>query len=407
MRTIPVQRWIANAAARFSGLYGAISTQARKAQCSRQAIYDQARNVQSTLKEEHSGGPRRKQLAQDNQVLRQDNVQLWDWVAQSVEFPPAQQQKFAATALAMGLSVTQTRVLLALILGPEAAPSRTTIHRWVQAAGEAAGKLLKRLDASCKSLILTGCLDEIFFHRRAVLVGIEPASMVWFLGIKSQALRGRDWAEQLQAWNHLGYVVADAGVALQAGITQSQRQRRRQGQSPLDSGLDVFHTQHEAQAALAISWNQVERCWKAYDLARHDVRRAQRKGVDARRANGNAQGGWVAVLKSFERYEAARSAWKNAETALQVFRPDGQLNHRAWAEAQMAAAIPALVGRAWGRVRNHLRPSETFTFLDRLHRELGQLPISDPLREAWCGSGGCVDSGPENRRKELSPEPAT
>ena len=30
--------------------------------------------------------------------------------------------------------------------------------------------------------MLVGCLDEIFFHGRAVLVGVAPASMVWFLG---------------------------------------------------------------------------------------------------------------------------------------------------------------------------------------------------------------------------------
>src|SRR5271157_3630 len=42
----------------------------------------------------------------------------------------------------------------------------------------------------CKALVLVGCLDEIFFHGCAVLVGVEPASMVWFLGKKVGKLRG-------------------------------------------------------------------------------------------------------------------------------------------------------------------------------------------------------------------------
>ena len=56
-----------------------------------------------------------------------------------------------------------------------------------------------RLDAQCKALVLVGCLDKIFFHGRPVLVGVEPASMVWFLGKKVSVLRGSIWAEQLQA----------------------------------------------------------------------------------------------------------------------------------------------------------------------------------------------------------------
>ena len=98
-----------------------------------------------------------------------------------------------------------------------------------------------------RTLVLVGCLDEIFFHGRPVLVGVEPASMVWFLGKKVGILRGSIWAEQLQAWDALQHVIADAGVPLQAGIAQAQEQRRQQGQDPLASTLDVFHTKHEAR----------------------------------------------------------------------------------------------------------------------------------------------------------------
>jgi len=41
MCTIPFARWISNAAVRFSGIRGAVSIQARRGDCSRQAIYDQ------------------------------------------------------------------------------------------------------------------------------------------------------------------------------------------------------------------------------------------------------------------------------------------------------------------------------------------------------------------------------
>ena len=111
--------------------------------------------------------------------------------------------------------------------------------------------------------MLLGCLDEIFFRGRPLLVGVEPRSIVWFLGKKVGSLKGSVWAEQLKAWDVLQYVVADAGLPLQAGIAQVQKQRREDNQGSLASALDVFHTKNEACKALAINWNQVERDWDA------------------------------------------------------------------------------------------------------------------------------------------------
>src|SRR4051794_8428104 len=185
MLKIPVVRWIANAAARLTGVYGDVTQQAQVAECSRQTVYDHARKVQAAVEAEHDGGPTRTELIQDNQRLRHENAQLWAWLAQTIEFPHAKQQEFTVTAIAMGLSLNQVLVLLALLLGQQARPGRGTLGRWVKAAGRTATRVLEHLDRQCQSLVLVGCLDEIFFHRRPVLVGVEPTSMVWFLGQKA------------------------------------------------------------------------------------------------------------------------------------------------------------------------------------------------------------------------------
>lgn len=382
MCTITCVRWIANAAARFSGTHGAVSSQARRADCSRQTIYDQARKVQDAVEAEHSGGPSRQQLLEQNQTLRQENAQLRSRLNHAVEFPQAKQQEFAAEARAMGLSLNQIAALLMVLLGAKQAPARSTIERWVQAAGEAAGRVLKRLDAQCKALVLVACLDEIFFHGRPVLVGVEPHSMVWFLGQKANSLTGSAWADALQAWDALQYVVADAGRPLQAGIARVQAQRREDNQDPLASSLDVFHTKHEARKALTIGWNQVERDCEAFDQAEARRRKDQRHGINALPATMRARRAWKKLVQSFKCYEAVESAWKQAEPALGVFRPDGRLNDRVWAQAQVASALSGLVGRAWVTVRNHLQTPESFTFLDRMHSELARIPISEDLREA-------------------------
>ena len=62
MFTIPITRYIANAAARFSGRNGAVTRQARDQGCSRQTVYNHASEVVEAIQVEHSDGPPRERL---------------------------------------------------------------------------------------------------------------------------------------------------------------------------------------------------------------------------------------------------------------------------------------------------------------------------------------------------------
>jgi hypothetical protein len=383
MLTISFTGWIANATACLTGSHGAVTQQAQEAGCSRQSVYDHAQKVSAAVEAEHGGGPTRAELIRVNEALRQENTLLWEWLFQTVEFPLAKQQHFAVTAMAMGLSLCQTLVLLAILLGAKTHPSRTTVHRWVQAAGKAAGEVLKQLDYSCKTLVLVGCLDEIFFHGRPVLVGVEPRSMVWFLGKKADNCQGSTWFEELQPWTSLDYVVSDAGMGLQAGISQMQQHRRETEQVPLEKGLDVFHTKQEAQRVLRTLWNRVERLWEQAEAATRAVEKAQRLGRDSRGLTTAARGAWNRASITFHEYEKEEAGWKQAELALSVFRPDGQLNDRSWAQGQVALALLQLSSQEWSKVRGFLQTDESFTFLDRLHGQLGQLSVPEAVRDAW------------------------
>jgi hypothetical protein len=381
MRTIPLVRWIANAAARLAGPHGAVTQQAKKAGCSRQSVYDNAEKVKAAVQAEHGGGPTRAELIKEKDALRQSNTQLWDWLFQTIEFPLAKQQEFAVTAMAMGLSNSQICALLAIVQGTDASPSRSTIHRWVQAAGKAAGEVLKQLDQSCEALVRVGCLDEIFFHRRPVLVGVEPTSMAWFLGKRSDDRQASTWFGQLRSWTSLSYVVSDAGTGLQAGIARMQQYQRANGQPPLEKGLDVFHTKKEAQRVLKIMWQRVERHWKRAEAASRAVKKKRWQG---RRLHGSTcpeRVAWEKASRAFLLYEKREAVWKRVESALDVFRPDGQLSDRSWAQAQVKWALPRLPGSAWSKVRRLLQHREAFTFLDRLRDQLAQLPLPEALRD--------------------------
>ena len=170
MCTIPLPRWIVDAAARFSHRRGAVSQEAKQTDCSRQTVYDHSRKVLAAVALEHSGGPTRKQLVEQIETLHQEYAHLSNQLKEAILFPEAKQQEFSAKGRSMGISLDQIGVLLVVLLGREVAPARSTIERWVQAAGTAAGKILMRLDALCKDLVLFGCLDEIFFRGHPVLV---------------------------------------------------------------------------------------------------------------------------------------------------------------------------------------------------------------------------------------------
>ena len=380
MLKIPLVTWIANAAVGLSGLYGDVSRQAGLADCSRQTVYDHAHKVRAAVVDAHDGGPTRAALIAENQRLARENAQLWRWLEETIEFPVAKQHEFTATAAAMGLSLNQVLVLLALILGPRACPGRSTLHRWIKLAGLAAGRVLKLLDARCRALVLVGCLDEIFFHGRPVLVGVEPASMTWFLGQKADDRTGATWAEALRDWEALSFVTADAGKGLQAGIAAVRRGRQDDGKPSLESGLDVFHTTYEAGRVLRQSWNRMERLWEQAELASRRVEQSRRQGQDARGVAGAAGRAWKQAEAAFADYERSEAGWKVAHGALAVFGPDGRLNDRDWASEQIALALPVLSGREWSKVRGLLQAEGALTFLDRLHRQLREAVPEDSLR---------------------------
>jgi hypothetical protein len=380
MLKIPFVTWIANAAAALTGTYGDVTLQAEVADCCRQTIYDHAHKVQAAVEGTHDGGPTRDTLIAENQRLAQENAQLWDWLDQTIEFPQDKQRKFSGTAAAMGLSLNQVLILLDILLGKKACPGRSTPHRRVKAAALAAGRVLKILDARCQALVLIGCLDEIFFHGRPVLMGVEPASLTWFLGQKADDRSGATWAKALRDWTALSYVTADAGSGLQAGIAAVQQERRETGQPSLENGLDVFHTTYEARRILRLSWNRLERLWEEAEIADRRVEQSQRQGQDARGAAVAARSAWKKAEAAFAEYERSEAGWKTAHGALSVFGPEGQLNDRARAEQQITSALPLLSGREWSKVRNFLQTRESLTFLDRLHRQLCEAVPEDRLR---------------------------
>jgi hypothetical protein len=144
--TLSLQITVRNAAAVFSGCYGAVTRRAEQAGCSRQTVYQHAREVERRLQPPiPTSSPRQATCPAPSAVLDDPT-----------------RRRLAVTAFAMGISTRQIEDLLR-ILQPEDGPDHSTIARWVAEEAGKAKDVLKVLDEACIPEIRTLAVDEIFF----------------------------------------------------------------------------------------------------------------------------------------------------------------------------------------------------------------------------------------------------
>jgi hypothetical protein len=378
---LSVSSWIGNAAAVLCGGFGAVTNRARQAACSRQTVYDHAARVEQAVADLVDGKPTRQELLAESEHLRRENGELWEALAGSISFPVLKQQQFTVTAVAMGLSLSQALVLLGIVLPVSACPSRATIGRWVTTWAARASEHLKIIDRACQKLLVCLAIDEIFLGRKPVLVGVEPQSMAWVIGQKAEHRDGATWQAALSPWSELEYVVADAGSGLRKGLALVGKKRADDPNAPtIEVGLDVFHIKQEALPVINRIWKKAESVWEKAEAADREVARCRQQGKDARHAATVAYYAWVAAERAFRDAEFVERGWQRAEAALELFRPNGSLNDRRWAQAELTSAMTRLRGPEWAKVRRMLSDPCALTFLDRMHRQLAQAEPNESLR---------------------------
>jgi hypothetical protein len=151
MFTLSIRTLVRNAAAVFSGRYGAVTRQAGQTGCSRQTIYEHARRVERRLRSAaHTPPPDTAPVSQAPSA------------APAAHLDEPTRRRMAVTAFAMGFSTRQIEDLFRVIL-PDDAPEHSTIGRWVAHEAEKAMPLLQVLDVAAAPQIQTLALDEIFF----------------------------------------------------------------------------------------------------------------------------------------------------------------------------------------------------------------------------------------------------
>ena len=101
-------------------------------------------------------------------------------------------------------------------------------------------------------------------------------------------------------------------------------------------------------------WSRAEAAWDEAVRIERSKGRFDRQGTDKRQFNNKkVEEAWAVAIALFEQACRQEKAWERAVSALQVFRPDGELNERSWAEAELACAAEELSGSVWAKVRRH------------------------------------------------------
>src|SRR4051812_13621910 len=110
MDTLSLRTWVRNAAAVFSGCYGAVTRQAEQAGCSRQTVYDHARRIEQRLQ------PAAPATSPAEVPVPTPATSLHE----------STRRRLAVTAFAMGISTRQIEDLFRVLL-PDDGPDHATI----------------------------------------------------------------------------------------------------------------------------------------------------------------------------------------------------------------------------------------------------------------------------------------
>jgi hypothetical protein len=388
---------LASAAVVFFGRRGDVTDHAQQRGVSRQCLYREADSVVRDL----DAAAHLHQLARLRQRIAELEARpqpLQARLSLAVVFTAQTQAEFASTAQAEGVSLPVAQRLLAVLLRDEC-PSVARLGRFTRQAGLRAGPLLKVFDEHARPRVRQGAADEIFVGPKPVLMVVESQSQCWLSGRLAESRDGEQWAKELARLPALEHLVRDGAKGIENGLARVNEKRLQQQQGPISDGLDHFHTLREGRRALRKTQASAERAWASAEEADKKVARQDRRGQARTGYATQAVLKWQKAEEAFHQWEAAERAVEQVRLALRPFTTEGELNSRGKAVAAVEAVLPLLSGEHWDKFKRLLRDRKTYTYLDRLNRQIEAVAAPAEVKEAVVASEG-IRQNPELVRGE-------
>jgi hypothetical protein len=245
--SIPVDQRLASASAVFLGPHGAVSALARQRGVFRQTLYREAQAAHDALADppDTQRGDLRRRRAEQQHSLDHLRQQLRHAVVVDAD----RQAEFAATAQALGVSLSAAHSLLAVLLR-DATPSRATLGRRTRQAARRAGATLAVLDEFSRPRARQVAAEEIFAAGRPILMTVEQDSLCWLGARRAECRDGAEWAREFEQLPALEQLTRDGGQGLRKGREAVNQKRRRDGQPEVADQEDPFHLLQRARRAL-------------------------------------------------------------------------------------------------------------------------------------------------------------
>jgi len=379
MGMVALEQRIASAYLIVFGAHGEITRQAQERGVSRQRVYREHASLVMALA--GNGWQKEKEEQQRRiQELEQGNAALQKRLSQSVVLDKEKQKEFASVAQAVGVSLPTCQILLEVLLGKRASKV-STLGRWTKAAGKKAGQLLAVLDEFTYDKVKQAVADEIY-TKKPVLMVLEPESLCWVSGRLVAGASGAEWTKELGKLAQLQQVTRDAGTGLSKGVADLNQRRAEQGLTPVADQLDHFHTLREGGRVVGRAERQASGALTAVEKAEAEQARRQRHGQSTQGTHTRVRTCWAKANKAMDAWQARDRAWQKVKQAVQLVTPEGELNTRARAEAQLAAVLPQLPDAEFAKAKRQLQQPQTLTYLDEVHRKLRALPVPAEIRAA-------------------------
>jgi hypothetical protein len=381
----PGQR-IASAFVVTCGAYGAVTRQADERGVCRQRLYRESAAVVVAIE----GTAHRQQIEELEQRVRDLQARVAELVqrfSRAVLLDEDKQAEFAATSQAEGVSLPVAWRLLRVLL-EKSNPSVAKMGRWTKAASDRATALLAVLDEYSRPLVQQAAADEIYVGGKPILMVVEQVSLCWQSGRLAEHADGANWTQEFQAYPALTQVSRDAGTGLGKGLATVNAKRQQEGLSAVGDQLDHFHTLREGNRALRITKLRAQRAMTTADEAQTELARLERHGQPVAGHATHVAVCWRRAEQCLDDWSHKEQAWQRVQKALRLYTPNGELNDRTGAEAQLAEVLPVLTGAEWAKTKRLLRRAETFTFLERVHKQMTNLPIAREIRDAAVRSEG-------------------
>ena len=266
MNTLSLRTWIRNAAAVFSGCYGAVTRQAEQAGCSRQTVYDHARQVEQRLQ---PAGP------------RQLRAEVGGSASPTPAPRPSARRAHPATPgghrLRHGHQHPSDR--RPAPRHPPRGRPRSLDHRPL---GRRRGQEGQARPGDARRGVHPPGPDaragRDLFWGRPTLVGIEPASMTAVFCDNAADRKAETWEEQLTPFDRLEFAVSDAakGIAkavvgqVARGAAATTRRPR-----PWSMAWTSSTPRWRPNASWPEHWRRAESAWEKAEAADVEVARSK------------------------------------------------------------------------------------------------------------------------------------